>query len=478
MVGFVLCVFVSSVVAQTSNWSPIRRVPGYADNVRPPILVADRNQTVHAFNHQSVDGQISIVYSQWRKASGWTAPVDVISPPRANIARVQGAHLDDTGLLHVVFYSGNEQGAALFYTQSPAGTANLATSWTPPFSIGADAGPLSSADLVGDGQGNLYAVYAGRDEGLGVYATHSNNWGDTWSEPTPVYLTASTDLFPAEITLALDGQNQPHAVWSLVNQQGFGDSIFYATYSSASDTWQPPHNFATWLPEEGQPSSVAPAIYAYQTYLFASYLDINQVEGAVTHTFHTSTDGGNTWSEGQQLFPDYVGTSGRTLFAIDSTDALHMFFAHRTGNPAIHGLWHSRWQNERWQAPVPVLSGFGSNDPPFDPNTPRGVMSQGNTILLTWITDPGVADEGVWYTFTSLDVPELPVEPFVTPMSSPTLPPFIEPTVTIAPTVMPTPAPVFEETATGVAVSPLVWMIVPAGFVVLIFVIYQRFRKK
>lgn len=477
--SLILLGFVTTLAhAQTSNWSPVRKVPGYADDIRPPVLVADRNQTIHAFNHQPVDGQVSIVYSQWRKDSGWTAPVDIITPPRSGIARIQGAHIDNAGVLHVVFYSGNELGAALFYAYAPAGEAELATSWSIPFSIGANAGPISSATLVGDGRGNLFAIYAGQREGLGVYATNSTDWGQTWSDPVAIYLTSSLFLQPTQITATLDQNGLLHTAWSVVDEQGFGDSVHYARYEPPRDIWYPPVNFTTWFPDTGQPSSVAPAIFAYQDTLFATYIDLSQLAGAVTHTFHTSTDNGNSWSEGQQVFPDYVGTSGRTEFIVDSNEQLHMFFAHRIGNPAIQGIWHTRWQRDHWEAPVPVYSGFLSSDPPFDPNSPRAVISQGNTVLLAWITDPGVIREGVWYAFTTFDSPELPTVPFATPESTPTSVPVLESTVAPLPTIVPTAPPTFEEVDIPSQYSPFLLMTIPAGTIVLIFVIYQLTRKR
>jgi hypothetical protein len=48
-------------------------------------------------------------------------------------------------------------------------------------------------------------------------------------------------------------------------------------------------------------------------------------------------------------------------------------------------------------------------DKAFDPFEARAVVSQGNVLLVTWRSDPGLMGNGVWYSEKVLDAPELPL---------------------------------------------------------------------
>ena len=106
--------------------------------------------------------------------------------------------------MHVAFFGGNEQGADIYYCTAPAMEAGRASAWSPPVLVGEDAGPSSSAALASDGMGNPFIVYSGRREGVGLYAVHSPDGGNTWSKPAIVFLTASDATRPAAICMIVD----------------------------------------------------------------------------------------------------------------------------------------------------------------------------------------------------------------------------------------------------------------------------------
>ena len=88
-------------------------------------------------------------------------------------------------------------------------------------------------------------------------------------------------------------------------------------------------------------------------------------------------------------------------------------------------MWHSNWDTSRWTEPLPVVSGplrnvENAGDIGFDPSHARAVVSQGNVILVTWSTDPGVAKNGLWYSHTSIESPELPIVLLPTPIPTTT----------------------------------------------------------
>jgi hypothetical protein len=119
----------------------------------------------------------------------------------------------------------------------------------------------------------------------------------------------------------------------------------------------------------------------------------------------------------------------------------------------------------------------------------RAVVSQGNVIMATWTEDPtGLEDpifgkDGVWYSYTLLDSPELPVIPLpVTPVSEED-PTIISTVISAENTLSPTDGPrdlgVKESTYTGNLQLPILIGIIPVvmfiGFI-LTRAIYVRRR--
>jgi hypothetical protein len=447
-------------------------MPGYEIDAPSPQLVADQNRAVHAFNSQPVGDDLGIVYSRWTEQEGWTNPVDILLPVRAGIARIQGAYIDPQGIIHLAFYSGNEMGADIYHARAPATEAGNARAWSPPVLAGEGAGPVSSADLIGDEQGNLFIVYSGRRDGLGLYGVLSEDGGESWSEPVPVFLTYDTRRVVVETQMAVDLQGRVHAVWQVV-EGGLSAGIHYAQLGADHGQWSEPIPLAEWKRDEnergGQPPGAPPAILAYSEELLAVYDDFNQHGGAVTRTHRQSTDGGRTWTEPVQPFFEYVGTGGQANFLVDSRGVLHYLFANRTSyTPIVVGIWHSVWTGEQWSSLEAIVSGAAGTGY-FDPTGPKSVISQGNVLLVTWYTDPGYSEpDGVWYSYTTLNAPELPVAPTATPRPSPSptptaspRPPDHTPTPTAAPVNLNLQAP--EPASDGNALAPVALAMVPVS---------------
>jgi hypothetical protein len=81
-------------------------------------------------------------------------------------------------------------------------------------------------------------------------------------------------------------------------------------------------------------------------------------------------------------------------------------------------MWHSIWVNNRWSEPEAIVKGPSVDDSvglkSFDPYEARAVVNHGNTILVTWRTDPGLNGNGVWYSYKFLDIPNLSLQTPVT----------------------------------------------------------------
>jgi hypothetical protein len=403
---------VSHALAQnTSGWSYPQTIPSFDLNNFPPILVADQNGNVHAFSSQYIEspegGTIrAVVYNKWNLDTGWTPPIDILLSPIQE-ARVTDAYLDDEGYIHLTFWGGNGIDADIYYTKAPLAELDNARAWLKPFVIGDNAGDPEGAVFAQTARGNLVVLFNGRQYGNGLYVVSSNDRGGSWSIPTPIFITndKAPNIFNIKVIESRSGWL--HLIWNVYDVNGQGRGIYYAR-SPDGETWDQPIIFAE--AEEGL-GTQTPTIIEYDEELIALYNLPPKI------IMQRSLDNGETWQDQAILFPRHVGVNGSLAPVIDGNNTLHLFFGQRiSGSPDIHGMWHSVWENPRWTEPEAIIKGPQVKDTEgptsFDPFAARTVVIQGRVILTTWRTDPGLADgNGVWYSFTVLDSPEIPVNP-------------------------------------------------------------------
>ncbi len=462
------------------RWSPRERIPGIHDLAESPYLIADRNRTVHAFHSQPSaewEQERAVVYSQWTLEGGWTMPTDIILPPFDYWAIIKGAFLDQRGIMHIIFYGGSATQAKIYYSQALATSAGRAPAWSTPAVIGEDA-IIETAALAGDDQGNLFVLYGGDAEGNGIYALHSADGGDTWSEPIPVFLTYDPELIGFYVHLSLDRGGRLHAVWAVNNLRGTGQAIYYARLEADHEEWSEP----LLLAEVGQPDSRLqrgeiersswPTIISYGNEVMAMYIVCDPCE----RRLRRSLDGGQTWTDPVEPFAsrgDYRGA----IFVVDSEDVLHVILGDRKRGTTV---WHSVWQNGRWGEPEPTIPASEEMAYPaghplsFLPTDPHAVISQGNVMLISWTMDPGQGDNGTWYSYGILDVPELPLVPLPTLTATPTAIPAATATLSAAiPTSLP--RPVLTDTQndgsslpTNNPATPLIIGVAPAILLILV----------
>jgi hypothetical protein len=420
----------STLPAQISQWASPSTIPGINLDSIPPILIADENRTVHAFVSQwvgSVDPISAVVYTRWTLEQGWSVPIDVLISP-VNEARVTSAYLDKKGVMHLVFFGGNGMSGDIYYSKAPANTAGDARSWSVPVLVGEDAGDPESAVLVGNEQG-ISIIYHGRRDGHGVYVVTSKDDGDTWSNPTLIFLSDSDSPTVWRLHAVESESGWLHAIWNVYNDAGQGRGIYYARSKSGDAQWSDPVLLAAAQDGLG---TQTPTIIEHDGVLFAVFIFPPKI------TMRRSMDNGATWGDPVILFPRHVGVNGSLSLVIDGNDNLHLLFGQRiSGNPDIHGMWHSIWLGNRWIEPDAVVKGprvvdqEGLNG--FDPYDARAVVSQGNVILVLWQTDPGAGDNGIWFSYAVVNAPELPVATLQSgevitaidspiPLATPTLP--------------------------------------------------------
>jgi hypothetical protein len=417
--------FAPAGAIRTSGWTPDARVPGYLDDTFTPFLLADRNRTVHAFASQWVENEgrrLAIVYRQWTLLGGWTRPVDIILSPIGGGANFMGAYLDSSDRLHVIFMATEAltRRTSVYYSSAPAASADWAPAWSAPTPV-ADGGlGLNAGAITGDDQGNLVVIYSGNRDGSGVYYVHSKDSGSVWSTPQPVFLTYDSSLSTYSLRLAVGPQQKIRATWNVVTSLGVDEALYFANFDTADSTWETPVELERRidLPDYFGPSF--PVIVDNGREIVVVYNGGNPFAGRPVgagrpiQRARISLDGGLTWNEPLDPFPFHVGRSGEHTLALDGNGNPHTLFTQRIESlnedgkySIIGGIWHSAFINGVWTNPDRFVSTVPAHDV-------RAVVSQGNVLLVVWREDPGVGQSGVWYSYSVLDVPELPVAPLAT----------------------------------------------------------------
>jgi hypothetical protein len=207
------------------------------------------------------------------------------------------------------------------------------------------------------------------------------------------------EQIPHGTRLTFDQKGYLHAVWSVLNQSGIGQAIYYARLEIVSNQWSNPIILAKRY--EGDYSAAWPAIIDYKGELMVIYMD----SFPPTKWMRRSKDGGQTWSAPVRPW-QHIGEYEHAVLLVDSNNILHIILGNRNGE-CCHGMWHGVWLGESWSELEPIV--MGPKTSTFDPSAPRAVISQGNVLLVTWWTDTGGGPRnGAWYSYTLLDAPAIP----------------------------------------------------------------------
>ena len=412
--------------AQAINqWTPPKPIPDYV-NIRAPILVADQNKTIHAFYNEPLDGTTDVFYyRKWNLEQGWTQRTDFMIVLLSVLNPIQSVFLDNSGTFHLIYHGDLDIDGNIYYTHAPASVAERATSWSKPVIIGPGSGPVVAAQMLGDGKNNLVVLYGGQVAGDGLYEVHSNDGGNSWTDPRVLTLIDKIDLWPFSIRMVRDRDDLYHAVWSLVGARGVGLGVYYSRLAADLSSWTSPFELATL--EAGEYSTQWPAIIDDGDHLIVIYQD----SFPATRFMRISPDGGRTWTEPVRPFP-HTGEYENPVMIKDGDGKIHMLLGNRIGIPEIHGMWHSVWQGENWSELQPVVT--GPRTATFDPSSPRAVIVQGNILFVSWWNN--VVDAGpAMYSYIILNASELPI--VSSQMPDPTIASTLKPLELIAETPIP-----------------------------------------
>lgn len=406
------------VKADVANlWSPDARVPGYFDDTFTPFLVIDSYQTVHALTNQWInDGKrrLAVVHREWSLSGGWTKPVDIILAPTGD-ARVLGAFLDSSDRLHIIFMTYENDTPTVFYSSAPAANADMARAWSPHEMVGV-APSLDSAAIIGDDQDNIFIIYAGTKDGSGVYFVKSIPEGTGWSDPSPIFLTYESNLSPFSIHLVRGPDRQLRATWNVVDSFGLDHGLYFANYNISDSQWSNPVELDLRVDNDNYFGPSFPAMVDNGNEIVVMYNSGNTFAGLPVELgrpvqlVRSSSDGGETWNGPLGPFPYHQGRSGEHALVLDSNGIPHVLFTQRIESQGadgtylvVGGIWHSTFQNGIWTSPDRIPTTYAAHDV-------RAIVSQGNVLLVVWREDPGAQlTHGVWFSYTILDSPEVPV---------------------------------------------------------------------
>ena len=417
-----------SIAQEGTDWTFPVQIPGY-DTDAEARIVADSSGTIHAFTNKLFEGELLVVYSKWIDGRGWTDPVDIFLPQLKSQSRVADVFLDDQGTFHLAFFSGDDQGAAYYYSKAHVTEANQSTAWTNPVIIADQASTPATSALIGDKAGNPLFLYHSDIAGNGLYAVHSLDRGDTWSgEPDLVFQTNGVERWPSSLKVYIDDIGLIHAVWGMADVTGNSLAVFYSQVAAANAGWKEP----IVLDRADGFEADTPAIIKYDGDLFVIYHN----SFPTTRWMRRSSDDGATWSEPIKIFPKFQGTNGPASMIIDGNNELRVFFGNRTNGAQTFGMWQSIWDGNRWGIPEPVIAGDRVQDDQggigFDPSHAEARILNGNHMFLAWTTDPGAGRNGVWFSHKRLEIPPIPsiLLPTVTaiPTATPEIIPSPEPT--------------------------------------------------
>ncbi len=404
----------SNLLQITNQWSSIQQIPNFQDTARAPLLVADRERNIHVFNYESITPlQNAIMYRKWNPEDGWSPPVDIILVGLGGGPQtLQGAVIDENQTIHIIFYIGTDQSGDMYYSFAKANKANDASSWAKPIIIGKKAGPLPFANLSISENKQLFVFYGSELEGNGLYMVQSENLGENWSQPLPLYIVTQDKRWPAAIRSTIGPDGTVHVVWSIVSDLGVGEEIHYGRLNSELNGLEIETIIAK---REGSDYSTSwPEIIHDGKQLILLFQD----SFPATRFMTISKDNGETWTLPIQPFP-YIGEYEFTSMKKDSNSEIHLVLGNRIGNPEIHGMWYSKWLGNRWSSLEPITSGPVTSG--YDPSAPQSVILQGNILFVTWWNNVQ-RDKltGAWFSYKKLDAQELSIVPINTPTATST----------------------------------------------------------
>jgi hypothetical protein len=397
--------------ADTIIWSSPENLSNSTQNSEYPAIVTDSFGYVHVFWSEDIEGDPfdsknprpgnSIVYSRWDGVS-WTPPTDILFVPGESIARFVAVAIDGNNILHAV-WSGQSN---FYYSSAPSWQADSARAWSEPAVVATDSARSSwESDIAADASGGLHLVYATRGDAPGIYYTHSQDGGGTWE--LPARLSAPFDPLEtnfANVQIVVDGAGRLHVVWQTVQQEGYGQAIYYARSIDGGESWSEPLQLGYRDPGDYEAS------YPYLASISESELNLIYLDGPHQgRSQRISTDGGNTWSQPHSILSEMEGVNGYNTLLEDGSDQMYLIVNMRTRADQVVGVYYARWLGGVWSPVMPVDIAESASSAHYT----TAAVRLGNEVHVVWTL---LSTGEIWHIRGLL-----PAERQTTPLAIPTL---------------------------------------------------------
>lgn len=422
-----------------------------------PVLLADEAGRFHAFWSEAEAGGSAapfaprpgrILYARY-DGERWSRPVAVVQAEGGAVAETPDAALTQDGRLLLV-WGGNDTGDIL-YSYAAADRATAASEWTEPQPLPGSGDEAAEPDIFVDQHGAIRVVYAvPLNEGRGIYLTTSSDGGESWSAATQIFDAADAgwEMVGAP-QLALFDTDHLHLLWQQQSlPQGAPDAaLYFARSEDGGESWSEPQQVENGTPQSG------PVVWSALATPNAN--EVHRVwqewDGSRLNLWHQfSTDAGLSWNRAARV-GGLGQTSGPAALVQDAARRLHLLqVAAESAGAGSPGLQHWLWlaDEARWESSEPA---------PLDrlQLTPQGAVAAAITrdgALAALVTEQAAtltsvesAQPVALFTERTIDLPEEmpPPPPTLTPTPSPT------PGPTGTPLPQATATPVFSTAQTG-----------------------------
>lgn len=374
---------------------------GFPANSRSPTIVADSWGKVHAIWVADLDASEesagnALFYSSW-DGEKWSNPNDIYFEPRGGLWKPRVV-VDTNGWLHLAW----TRNGKLYYSRARVENANQANSWTVPYSP--STLKATNVSLAVDSSSNVHAVFCyNRDEGYLAYLRTTDV--DRWT--TPVELASVEGCWTR---IALDEKDRLHVVYSEQPGSGPGSAVYYLSSDSRGSNWDSPRiidDGSSGYVDQYGPSWINVAAIGPDEVHIVWH---GAPSGQRWHQW--SEDGGDTWSEPSQLFPNHRGLTEPVALAADSEGTLHMVTTGwlETEERPI-GPYYSKWKDGKW-APLTEITKRTN----WDPEGPEIAIAGGNKLVTSWRHQENDTNQA-WTAFLSLDAPAKTPPPRITRIS-------------------------------------------------------------
>ncbi len=342
---------VHKVVAQTpdNDWSAPENL-SYSGSTTNPFMIVDETGVIHAIWEDSFLGYVYNYYdgNLWSPPEAVNFPFDPISTIDLHLMA------DSNGLLHAYWISivGNNIEGNLLYSQVNMASIANPDSWRTPQVL---ADSVVALDGTIDSQERIHIAFVTpfQTEGLeaGAYYTRSAE-GNFWTTPeslgsSPYMRTLTTENSSIDITASdINGTTNVYVTWDNRPRQ----KLFFIKSEDGGDSWGTPNDIV--VPESRSGASIPHNIIinAKDDNLLLVW-QFGQPDLLCTQHYQWSSDGGETWSETDQMMKDIFGCPQSNQFIAGPGEITLLF---TTIDEQVYLLaWDgSTWSNPQAQTPL------------------------------------------------------------------------------------------------------------------------------